>query len=156
MILHINVSCVGCCNYSQNVIVLVHTVLVFYVTTNNNRSLLRKAIVTVGNARNFRHGVSYCFAVVLGKIVIGKRKIQIVLRNVHLKLDGGVQEYKKEVPEEAQDYLEVFVYGRILPAKGIYFRHINGLTLENVKVETYRQDTREDFVFENVNKDEKK
>ena len=74
----------------------------------------------------------------------------IVLRNVHLKLDGGVQEYKKEVPEEAQDYPEVFVYGRILPAKGIYFRHIDGLILDNVTIETYREDTREDFLLENV------
>ena len=74
----------------------------------------------------------------------------IVLRNVHLKLDGGVKAYKREVPEEAQDYPEVFVYGRILPAKGIYFRHIDGLTLENVKVETYRKDAREDFVLKNI------
>ena len=46
----------------------------------------------------------------------------ITLRNIYLKLSGGVQEYKKEVPEDAQDYPEVYVYGRILPAKGIYFR----------------------------------
>jgi polygalacturonase len=72
----------------------------------------------------------------------------IVLRDVHLKLDGGVQQYKKEVPEKAQDYPEVYVYGRILPAKGIYFRHINGLTLDNVTVETYREDKRENFVFD--------
>ena len=75
----------------------------------------------------------------------------ITLKNVRLKLDGGVQSYKKEVPEEAQDYPEVFVYGRILPAKGIYFRHIEGLTLDNVSAETYREDKREDFVFEKVN-----
>ena len=74
----------------------------------------------------------------------------IVLRNVHLKLSGGVQEYNKEVPEEVQDYPEVYVYGRILPAKGIYFRHVNGLALDNVTVETYRGDKREDFVFRNV------
>ena len=74
----------------------------------------------------------------------------ITLKNVHLILDGGVKEYKREVPEEAQDYPEVFVYGRILPAKGIYFRHIDGLTLENVTVETYRPDAREDFIFSNV------
>lgn len=74
----------------------------------------------------------------------------IVLKNIHLKLDGGVRNYKKEVPEEAQDYPEVFVYGRILPAKGIYFRHIDGLELDNVTVETYRADNREKFVFENV------
>ena len=52
--------------------------------------------------------------------------------------------------DEAQDYPEVFVYGRILPAKGIYFRHIDGLILENVTVETYRPDEREDFVFEDI------
>ena len=74
----------------------------------------------------------------------------ITLRNVHLQLDGGVQEYNRNVPEEAQDYPEVYVYGRILPAKGIYFRHINGLTIENVTVKTYREDTREDFVFDGV------
>ena len=74
----------------------------------------------------------------------------IVLRNVHLKLDGGVKEYKKEVPEEAQDYPEVFVYGRILPAKGIYFRYIDGLRLDEVTVETYRKDERDDFIFNNV------
>ena len=75
---------------------------------------------------------------------------KITLRNVHLRLDGGVQEYIRNVPEEAQDYPEVYVYGRILPAKGIYFRHINGLTLDNVTVETYRPDVRKDFVLEDV------
>ena len=74
----------------------------------------------------------------------------ITLRNVYLKLDGGVKGYDKNVPEEAQDYPEVYVYGRILPAKGIYFRYIDGLTLENVAVETYRKDARDDFVFEKV------
>ncbi|MBO4263019.1 MAG: hypothetical protein J5903_04475, partial [Clostridia bacterium] len=74
----------------------------------------------------------------------------ITLRDIVLKLDGGVKEYKKEVPETAQDYPEVYVYGRILSAKGIYFRHIRGLTLENVKVSTYRADERKDFVFEDV------
>ncbi len=74
----------------------------------------------------------------------------ITLKNVHLTLDGGVQEYKREVPEEAQDYPEVYVYGKILPAKGIYFRHIKGLTLDDVTVDTYRADAREDFVLDDV------
>lgn len=80
----------------------------------------------------------------------GRPLKNITLKNVHFKLDGGVQEYKREVPEEAQDYPEVYVYGRILPAKGIYFRHIDGLTLENVTAETYRDDRREPFVFDSV------
>ena len=67
-----------------------------------------------------------------------------------MKLEGGVKTYESNVPEEAQDYPEVYVYGRILPAKGIYFRYIDGLILENVTVETYREDVREDFVFVDV------
>ncbi len=50
----------------------------------------------------------------------------------------------------AQDYPQVYVYGRILLAKGIYFRHINGLTLDNVKIETFRLDARAVFIFDDV------
>ena len=75
----------------------------------------------------------------------------ITLRNVSLKLDGGVKEYERTVREEPMEYPEVFTYGRILPASGIFFRHIDGLTLDNVKIDTYRKDAREPFVFENVN-----
>ena len=75
----------------------------------------------------------------------------ITLKNVHFLLAGNVTEYNREVPEEAQDYPEVYVYGRILPSKGIYFRHIEGLTLDNVTVRTYNEDVREDFVFDSVN-----
>jgi polygalacturonase len=74
----------------------------------------------------------------------------LVLRNVYLELDGGVDTFDPVVPEIPRPYPEVNTYGRILPAKGIYFRHINGLTMENVKVKTYRDDKREDFVFDRV------
>lgn len=80
----------------------------------------------------------------------GKPLKNITLKNIKLSLDGGVKEYNRQVPEEAQDYPEVYVYGRVLPAKGIYFRHIDGLTLENVSVTTEREDVREDFVFDDV------
>ena len=74
----------------------------------------------------------------------------ITLRNVSLTVEGGVQEWQQEVPDKAPEYQEVFVYGRELPAKGIFFRHIDGLTLDNVSVESYKDDGREDFVFDNV------
>ena len=75
----------------------------------------------------------------------------ITLRNVSLTLEGGIEKFDPTVPDKAPEYPEVFVYGRELPAKGIYFRHINGLTLENVKISTYNPDAREDFVFDDVN-----
>lgn len=75
----------------------------------------------------------------------------IVLRNVSLELSGGCKEFNRDVPEEAQDYPEVYVYGKVLPASGIYFRHIDGLTLDNVKISTINPDVREPFVFDDVN-----
>ena len=74
----------------------------------------------------------------------------ITLRNVRLKIDGGVMEYEREVPDNAEGYPEVWVYGVILPAKGIYFRHVKNLVVDNVTVKTYRPDAREDFVYEDV------
>ena len=78
--------------------------------------------------------------------ITGKAKID--MRSVWD--EGGVREYNREVPDVPPAYPEVFVYGKILPAKGIYFRYIDGLTLDNVTVEAYRHDAREDFVFEHV------
>ncbi len=74
----------------------------------------------------------------------------IRFKDVRLELNGGAKEYNRIVPEEALTYPEAFVYGRILPAKGIYFRHIDGLTIENVEVSTLYDDARETFVFDNV------
>ena len=76
----------------------------------------------------------------------------ITLKNVKLLLDGGAKEFISEVPETPYcNYPEVHAYGYILPAKGIFFRHIKNLTFENVTVKTYREDVREDFVFVDVN-----
>ena len=75
---------------------------------------------------------------------------KIVFKNVRLELWGGAKKVNRSVPEKAQDYPEIYVYGTNLPAKGMYFRHINGLTLENFEVKTINQDVREDFVFDDV------
>ncbi len=74
----------------------------------------------------------------------------IRFKDVRLELNGGASEYEPNVPEEPLTYPEAFVYGRVLPAKGIYFRHVDGLTLENVTVSTRYADVRETFVFDNV------
>ena len=75
----------------------------------------------------------------------------ILLKNVSLLLDGGLQGDIPVAREEArEDYPEVDTYGKLLPAKGIFFRHVDGLTLQNVRVKTYRKDIREDFIFDNT------
>lgn len=74
----------------------------------------------------------------------------VSLKDVFFELDGGVEKYESVVPEEAPDYPEVYAYGRILPAKGAYFRHINGLNIKNFTVKTYNPDKRKTFVFDDV------
>ena len=74
----------------------------------------------------------------------------ITLKNVRMRVVGGVQEYEREVPEPARKYPEITNMGWNLPAKGIFFRHIKGLTLENVSVDSFMSDAREDFIFEDV------
>ncbi len=73
----------------------------------------------------------------------------ISFKNVQLEMNGGVDAYKREVSESPLlSYPEVYCYGRILPASGIYFRFIEGLTLENVRITTLRKDVRETIIID--------
>ncbi len=74
----------------------------------------------------------------------------ISLKNISLTLYGGVSEYSDEVSEEAQDYPEVYVYGRTLPASGIFFRHIDGLNIDNLTVSTINGDKRPSVALRSV------
>ena len=75
----------------------------------------------------------------------------ITLRNITLHLDGGIQTFNPDVPQDPKPYPEVNTYGRFLPARGIFFRDIEGLTLDNVTITIDKPDVREDFVFDRVN-----
>lgn len=75
----------------------------------------------------------------------------VKFKNIDICMDGGIEEYIRDVPETGLEYPEVNVYGKILPAKGIYFRYVDGVSIENFKVTTNYDDVREDFVFDNVN-----
>lgn len=74
----------------------------------------------------------------------------ITLKNVHLSLSGGCQSFDPVVSEEPASYPEIYCYGNILPAKGIYARHIRGLVLDNVTVSTERPDIREEIILDDV------
>lgn len=74
----------------------------------------------------------------------------VKLKNIFLEVAGGASNFYGSVPERADGYPEVFVYGRTLPARGIYFRYIEGLTLNRVSVHVLMPDERKNFIFENV------
>ncbi len=83
--------------------------------------------------------------------LVGHPLKNITVKNVHLELEGGVTDFNENVPEEPiSDYPEVHVYGKILPAVGLYCRHIEGLTVENFTVETMKPDARKSMVLEDV------
>ena len=79
-----------------------------------------------------------------------KRIKYITLENITLELNGGVKEYNREVPERGLEYPEVFTYGTILPASGIYFRHIENLKIKNFKLTTIKEDSRPPLCFDDV------
>lgn len=66
----------------------------------------------------------------------------ITLRDISLKMAGGVKEYtKKEVPEMGDRYPEFHNFG-VLPASGMYIRHAKNVRTENVDFTFAENDVR--------------
>ncbi len=53
----------------------------------------------------------------------------------------------EQVPEKKSDYPEFSMFGE-LPAWGLYVRHVNGLTLKNIKLNVEAKDYRPAYVFD--------
>lgn len=88
--------------------------------------------------------------------VPGLRPHNIVLRNVDLLFPGDVEppfpggrevsEKFDSVPEVEGSYPENRMFGTILPAWGIYVRHVDGIAFENVHLKLANPDRREHAV----------
>ena len=74
----------------------------------------------------------------------------ISFKNIDFELDGGVQEYSEDVTEEPCIYPEVNAYGKILPASGLFFRHIDGLSFKHVNIKLLHKDARPKIVLRDV------
>lgn len=71
----------------------------------------------------------------------------ITFKNIDMTLSGGVKEFEREVPKKPlSSYPEAYVYGKVLPASGLYFRHVKNLSLDNIKIKTIRPDKRDPIV----------
>ena len=61
----------------------------------------------------------------------------VTLSNIHVTYPGGgtrEEAARRDLPELEDLYPEYFMFG-VLPAYGIYARHVQGLTLTNVRLE---------------------
>ena len=72
----------------------------------------------------------------------------IVLCNVTLDVYGGAKkgQYSEIVPDDHDGYPEAFAYGWILPASGLFIRHVESLALENVLINTEKEDSRNKII----------
>jgi len=77
----------------------------------------------------------------------------LTLENIQLELPGGgTAEAAKEIlPEKETAYPEFDMFGKIMPAYGIYARHVNGLNLKGVRITTLKPDARPATILMDVN-----
>ena len=83
--------------------------------------------------------------------LINKKIENVTLSNVYIEAPGGETDDMKNfsVPENEKRYPENNMYGK-LPAYGLYCRHCDGLTLNNVNFKAINEDKREALIFEDV------
>lgn len=75
----------------------------------------------------------------------------ITLNNVYFEVEGGVKEYNANVSKTPLgEYPEVDVYGKILPASGLYCRYVKNLNINNFVVKVIKADARKFLVCEKV------
>jgi len=76
----------------------------------------------------------------------------VTLDTINLKLPGGgtAEEAKKVLPEKEKNYPEYTMFGKTLPAYGLYARHVRGLTLHDVNLDAIAPDARPSTVFVDV------
>ena len=75
----------------------------------------------------------------------GRRPTNVTLRNVELTMPGGAtaaMRPDRPVPEAERSYPENRMFGHILPAWGLYIRHADDVTLDNVKLHLAAPDVR--------------
>ena len=75
------------------------------------------------------------------------------MRNFHIRFQGGLTPADAraagEVPERENAYPEHNMFG-VMPAKGIYLRHVNGIELDGIHLSYDKPDTRPVLVTDDV------
>ncbi len=73
----------------------------------------------------------------------------LTLQNIQIEVPGGGTEKNAQVqlPENVATYPEYNMFGKTMPAYGIYARHVNGLKLEGVRITTTKPDARPAATF---------
>ena len=78
----------------------------------------------------------------------------LTLENIEIALPGGgtAEAANVQLPEKEAAYPEFNTFGKIMPAYGIYARHVRGMKLSNVRTTLAKPDARPANVFIDVEK----
>ncbi len=76
----------------------------------------------------------------------------LTLENIQLDLPGGgtAEAAKVQLPEKEKAYPEHDMFGKTMPASGIYVRHVRGVSFKNVQTHLLKPDARPATVFIDV------
>ena len=78
----------------------------------------------------------------------------VKISNVSVNLPGGgtVEDATVQLAENIADYPEVTMFGKTMPAAGIYVRHVNAIQLHNIAVKFEKPDFRPSIIAVQVQK----
>ena len=111
---------------------------------------------TAGSLRNvIISGITaYAESLITSSIngIPGHQVENITLRDMVFYYPGGANDddVTRPVPENEKSYPENRMFGRTLPAYGLYVRHARNLTIENFQCYTLQPDPRPAFLFDDV------
>jgi len=76
----------------------------------------------------------------------------LTLENIQIELAGGgkLADAQIQLPEKESAYPEYSMFGRVMPAYGIYARHVRGITFKNVQTTVKNPDARPAKIFVDV------
>ena len=76
----------------------------------------------------------------------------VTLENVEIALVGGgtAEDAKLQLPENEAAYPEYNMFGKVLPAFGLYVRHVRGIRFDNVRTSVVAADARPEKIFIDV------
>ncbi len=76
----------------------------------------------------------------------------LLMENIEIELPGGgtVNEGNHIVPEAVGEYPEVKTFGPVIPAYGIWVRHVNGVKMKNISIKVDQPDLRPLLVLEDA------
>ncbi|MDB5030380.1 MAG: glycoside hydrolase family 28, partial [Mucilaginibacter sp.] len=76
----------------------------------------------------------------------------VVLSNIKISTmgDGTADEADAPLPEKETLYPENRMFGIVLPSSGIYIRHVKGISLQNITLQTRNMDARPAIIMDDV------